>query len=168
MTASDIQPEPAAPARPIWLVTLADLALLLVGFFVLVQANRADPRVLARAVRTGFTQDAPIPVAAQQVAGFAPGSARPPSAPVPLIAWAADQLRDPRVTLTVTGAVDGTPADVDPATGSAALLAADRARVVAAVLAPLAPARVTIAAAAGAHGRAVTVTLAFTGEGKQP
>ncbi|WP_137788436.1 flagellar motor protein MotB [Sphingomonas sp. 3P27F8] len=37
-----------APARPLWLMTLADLALLLVGFFVLLQANQTlDPHKLA-------------------------------------------------------------------------------------------------------------------------
>ena len=37
------------PARPIWLITLADLALLLVGFFVFIQANNhLDGRKLAQ------------------------------------------------------------------------------------------------------------------------
>lgn len=164
MTAPDIWPEPDASARPIWLVTLADLSLLLVGFFVLVQANRAHHR---KPVGTGLTAEAPLPVAAQGLAGFAPGSATLPSAPVALTAWAAEQLRDPRTMLTVTGATDGTPSDVDPATGSGALLAADRARAVAAHLAPLAPARIAIATT-GARGRAVTVTLAFAGERNRP
>lgn len=164
MTAPDIWPEPDAPARPIWLVTLADLSLLLVGFFLLIQANRADHR---QPVGTGVTAEAPLPVAAQGLAGFAPGSATLPSAPAPLAAWAAEQLRDPRVILTVTGAVDGTAADLDPTTGSGALLAADRARAVAAHLAPLAPARIAVATT-GARGRAVTITLAFAGERNRP
>lgn len=154
----------ALPARPLWLVTLADLALLLVGFFVLVQATRIEPAALARSLRAGFTaEEPPMAVAAEGIGGFAPGSARLPGDGAALVAWARGALVDPRVGLTVTGATDGSAADVDPATGSAALLAADRARAVAALLAPLAPARVKLATSA-ARARAVTVTLAFAGE----
>ncbi|MFX5817433.1 flagellar motor protein MotB, partial [Acinetobacter baumannii] len=43
------------PSRPIWLMTLADLALLLVGFFVLLQASQQlDRAALARGLRAGF------------------------------------------------------------------------------------------------------------------
>ncbi len=67
-------PDTAAP-RPLWLVTLADLALLLVGFFVLIQATRAQPSALAHSLRAGFATDEPaLPVAAEGVMGFAPGS----------------------------------------------------------------------------------------------
>ena len=74
-----------APARPLWLWTLADLALLLVGFFVLIQAT--DRQALAKGLREGFggvartqTQAGvaaaadPIPLASA-AAGFARGSA---------------------------------------------------------------------------------------------
>ena len=57
------------PARPLWLWTLADLALLLVGFFVLVQAT--DRQALAKGLREGFggavvdsVKPDPIPLAA--------------------------------------------------------------------------------------------------------
>lgn len=154
-------------SRPLWLVTLADLALLLVGFFVLLQA-RADHPGLARALHARFSSDeTPLVVAAEGFAGFAPGSAVLPADALPLKRWAAEQLRDPRVTLTVTGAVDGSATDVDPATRSSNLLAADRARAVAALLAPLAPARVATATSSS-RGRAVTVTLAFAGERNTP
>lgn len=160
---------PLSPSggRPLWLVTLADLALLLVGFFVLVQV-RGDHAGLVRALHARFADDddATIPVAAESVTGFAPGSAMPPAAPTRLRRWAAEQLRDPRIVLTVTGAVDGSAADVDPASRSGDLLAADRARAVAATIAPLSPARVRVATATGARG--VTVTLGFAGERTMP
>ncbi len=158
-------PEPAS-SRPLWLVTLADLALLMVGFFVLVQASRVAPTSLARSLRSGFAEvkaaDVPMPVAANRLGGFANGSAALPGGSAPIVAWASEELRDPRVQLTVTGSADADAGDVDPATGSAAILATDRARAVAAELATLAPARIAVATATGP--RAVTITLAFAGE----
>ena len=157
-----------APDRPIWLVTLADLALLLVGFFVLLQANqKLDPRKLADGLREGFGAPplAPIPLAANAIGGFAPGSAALPEAPDALIRWAREAARDPRVSLTVTGGTDGGGADVDRATGSAAVLAADRARAVAAALGDVAPGRILIATTNRPGRRRVVVTLAFAGEG---
>src|SRR6201989_3016946 len=98
------------PARPLWLWTLADLALLLVGFFVLVQAT--DRQALARGLREGLGGDVPaatvtpapdpIPLAAAAVL-FAQGSATITS-PDGLEEFARTSLRDPRVTLRVTGA----------------------------------------------------------------
>lgn len=164
-----------APGRPLWLITLADLALLLVGFFVLLQANHhLDPRRLANGMREGFgASDQPVsaptppamPIAANALGGFAPGSATLPAAPDALIGWAREAARDPRVALTVTGGTDGTPADVDPSTGSAAVLAADRARAVAAALGQVAPGRILVATTNRPGQRRVTVTLAFAGEG---
>ncbi|GGB23615.1 hypothetical protein GCM10011380_11680 [Sphingomonas metalli] len=155
-----------ASGRPLWLVTLADLALLMVGFFVLVQAHQADPRQLARSLREGFVDSKPaeplLAVAANRLDGFAPGSAALPAGADTIAGWAKDQLIDPRVVLTVTGSADAARGDVDPATRSAAILAADRARALAARLAPLAPARVAIATTTGPAG--VTVTLAFAGD----
>ena len=155
------------PSRPLWLVTLADLALLLVGFFVLLQV-RGDG--VARALHTRVAaDDIPMAVAAEQVS-FAAGSAVLPRDPEALRGWAADQLRDPRVMLTVTGTVDGRAADVEPATRSGELLAADRARAVAATIAPLSPARVRVATATGkaTKARGATVTLGFAGERTEP
>ncbi|UVO51234.1 flagellar motor protein MotB [Sphingomonas sp. SUN019] len=166
-----------APARPLWLITLADLALLLVGFFVLLQANQnLDKRALASGFRQGFggaakdtapePQSESMPVAAAAMLDFAPGSATLPSTPDAIVAWAREAAKDPRVRLTVTGASDGSAADVDPDTGSAAVLAADRARAVAAALAAVAPGRLVIVNAARPGRRHVVVTLDFAGEPK--
>jgi len=177
MTLADEFPE-APSGRPVWLITLADLALLLVGFFVFIQANSSlDGRKLAQGFRAGFGIDAPaaptapdpMPVAAAAMLGFAPGSAVLPQSPAGVIAWARAAAADPRVTLKVAGETDGSAADVDPATGSAALLAADRARTLAAALAAahvVQPGRLTIVnapARAGKGRRAVLVTLGFAG-----
>lgn len=160
-----------APGRPIWLMTLADLALLLVGFFVLIQATQTlDRKALAKGLREGFGAPAPvvdpIAVASNAVFDFTPGSATMPSAPG-LAGWAREALADPRVTIRVSGSTDGTPADVDRATGSAAILAADRARGVAAALAAAgvrAPGRFIIVNAPGSGRRGVLLTQSFIGD----
>lgn len=152
--------------RPTWLMTLADLALLLVGFFVLLQAHGSDDRALAGALRARFGDAAapprPMPVAAAASEDFAPGSAVLPRAPGALLDWARDAVRDPRVSLAITGGVDGSAADVDPATGSGVVLAADRARALAAALAPVSR-RLAIVTAVTPGRRAATVTIGFTG-----
>lgn len=159
-------------SRPIWLVTLADLALLLVGFFVLIQVNQTlDKQALAKGLREGFgitTRIAdPMPVAVAAMADFTPGSSALPASPASIIAWARSAATDPRVQIKITGATDGTSADVEPVTGSASVLAADRARAVAAALASAGavPAdRLTIANDPAPGRRAVTLTLGFSGE----
>ena len=158
------------PSRPPWLVTLADLALLLVGFLVLVQATSLDHDALAQGIREGFgvAADAPpLPVSNDAVTGFAVGSSALPVMPAGTIAWARDAARDPRVALTITGMVDGTPADADATTGSGAVLAVDRARGVAAALIAaraIAPNRITITNSAATGDRRVAVGLAFVGD----
>ncbi len=160
------------PARPVWLVTLADLALLLVGFFVLLQANQTlTPRDLARCIAEGFGAEPPpaaMPVASHGIAGFAPGSAVLPQRPDTLVAWARDELRDPRVRLTVTGGTDGTTQYFDRATRSATVLAADRSRAVASALAMagVPDARLSLSTNPARTPRAVLVTLSFAGEAK--
>ena len=168
MTMVDELPDPAA-ARPLWLITLADLALLLVGFFVLLQANeKIDPRTLARGIAAGFGVEAPpaMPVASHGIDGFAPGSAALPQSTGALLAWSRGELRDPRVRLTVTGVADGSAQDVDPASRSATLLAADRARAVAAAMAQggVPDGRIAVTTALHPGRRTVLVTLAFAGE----
>ncbi|WP_374944084.1 flagellar motor protein MotB [Sphingomonas sp.] len=156
-----------APPRALWVVTLADLALLLVGFLLLVQVS-GDRAALAKGLREGFgeTPAAAMPVLATATPEFAAGSATLPR-DLALVAWARDAVRDPRVMLTITGAVDGTPDDIDPATGSGAVLAADRARAVASLLAGAVPAgRLTIATTIAPGRRAAALTLAFAGERK--
>lgn len=166
---------PDAPAgRPLWLVTLADLALLLVGFFVLIQANQSlDRKALADGIRAGFgapaavTATEPLPVASAGVFDFARGSAVLPASAGSLRAWAREAVSDPRVSLRVTASVDGTAGDVDRDTGSAAVLAADRARAVAVALSPDVPGhRLLIETAERPSRRQVVVTTAFTGEKK--
>jgi hypothetical protein len=156
-----------APSRPVWLMTLADLALLLVGFLVLTQATQPAARsALAQGIREGFGAAQPaaaMPVAATTLT-FASASAAA-QGEAALAAWARDALRDPRVTLTITGATDGSAVDIDPATGSPLVLAADRARVAAAVLAKVAPpARLSLTTTTRPTGRVATITLAFAGE----
>ena len=83
-------PDTAAP-RPLWLVTLADLALLLVGFFVLIQASE-KPRAITDALRQSFggaPAPAALPVMAAGLFDFAPGSATLPDSPATVIAWCA-------------------------------------------------------------------------------
>ena len=158
-------PHPRAP----WAMTLADLALLLVGFLLLVQVS-GDKGALAKSLRQGFgAPEAPaMPVLATATGEFASGSAALGSDPA-LVAWARDALRDPRVTLEITGAVDGTPADVDRASRSGAVLAADRARAVAALIGQSVPdARLTITTAIVPGRRAATVAQAFAGEVRRP
>ena len=175
MTADDLYPEPVAN-RPIWLMTLADLGLLLVGFFVFVQAaQHLDGRRLAQGIRSGFgatpaatpaPAGEPMPVAAAAMLDFAPGAATLPSSPAGLIAWAREATRDPRIVLKVSGGIDGSPSDVDATTGSGALHAADRARAVAAALAQapaVPPGRLEILGAGMPGHRCVTVTIGFAG-----
>jgi outer membrane protein OmpA-like peptidoglycan-associated protein len=156
------------PARPLWLITLADLSLLLVGFFVLLQANqRMEPRELAAGIRSGFgappLPDDAMAVDMAVVRDFAPGSAVLPDAATAL-AWAQAAARDPRTRLKITGETDGTSADTDPATGSGAILAADRARTVASFLirsGVVAPERIVIVTARGE--RRAVLTLGYDG-----
>lgn len=164
---------PLAPMRPLWLVTLADLALLLLGFVVLVQATEHNGRhALAEGLRARFgSQPAPaastaIPVSAFATSDFGTGSATLPSDPQPLVDWAREALADPRVALTVTGSADGSRADVDPASGSGTVLALDRTRAIVAALAAgrVATNRLSLATAIRPGARRVTITLAFAGE----
>lgn len=160
------------PMRSVWLATLADLALLLVGFFALLQATRPAERPrLVEAIRAGFTDAAP-PHMALDVAAVAPfpaGSATPPAASLAAaIGWARGAARDPRTTIELVGFTD--PAgDADPATGSAPLLAADRARAVAAALVragAVRPDRLSLSAAPAPRGRAVQLRLVFSGSNR--
>jgi len=170
----DLAWEPA-PARAPWLLTLADLALLLVGTLLLFQAlAREAPQAVAAGIRQGFAGARPdpadpLPVAAAALDGFAPGSAALPGDGGALTGWVRDALRDPRITVTLTGAADGSAADVDSATRSGAALAADRARGVLAMLVAqgIPAARLQLAARTG-PARSVTFTLAFAGATGRP
>ena len=164
------------PSRPLWLVTLADLALLLVGFLVLVQAMGMERRpALVDALRAEFGAGGPVPHApapaqpsimpvAAAALHFAPGSAEPVDPDPLLVPWAREALADPRVRLSVTAATDGSAADVDPVTHSAVVLAADRARAAAALIGPVAANRLTLSTATAPGQRTALVTLAFSSE----
>ena len=158
-----------APARSVWLITLADLALLLIGFFVLLQAHReADRSALLAGLRSGFGTEAPAPVdpmavARARVDGYAPGSAEADLTAT--IAWARDVARDARTVITITGSTAPN-GDVDARTGSAAILAADRARAVAAGLVAqgaVSPDRLILRVTPG-HRQAVTLSVGFAGD----
>lgn len=156
------------PARAPWLVTLADLSLLLVGFFVFLQATQVDPGKLAAGIRAGFgvsdNAPAPMPVAIATATGFAPGAAIPGDT-ASALEWASTAARDPRTRLRITGEVDGSPGDVDPVTGSGPILAADRARAVAAMLIrahAIDPSRILISTGRGQ--RRAVLTLGFEGD----
>lgn len=155
-------------ARAPWLMTLADLSLLLVGFFVFLQANQVDPAKLAAGIRAGFgaseTTPAPMPVDIATATGFAPGSAVAADTGSAL-EWARTAARDPRTRLRITGEVDGSAADVDAATGSGPILAADRARAVAALLIrqhAIDPSRIILSTGRGQ--RRAVLTLGFEGD----
>lgn len=176
-------PAEEARRRAPWLVTLADLFMLLVGFFVFLQANTAlDARAIGDGIRGGFgvalapapvppvapvQPAAPIPLEAGAITGFAPASSvMSAGAAAPALAWARAAAADPRTILTITGQTDGSAADVDPDTRSAAVLAADRARAAARLLAAvLPPERLRIATGTGARG--VTLHIGFAGQ-KEP
>lgn len=152
-------------SRPIWLTTLADLALLLVGFFVFLQASQTDPKRLAASFRAGFgvTEAPAMPVDIAQVGDFAPGSAQL-TGTGPALGWTRSAAADPRTRLRIVGEVDGSAADVDPVTGSGPILAADRARAVAALLVrsgAVAPGR--IALSTGRGERRAVLTLGYDG-----
>ena len=154
-----------APGRPLWLTTLADLSLLLVGFFVFLQAAQAiDKRALTAGIRAGFDAQ-PIPMTVDRAAidGFAPGSAALPAGTANTVDFVRGAAADRRIAVTLTGGTDG---DVDPTTGSAAILATDRARAVAALLVregAVTPAQIAFAPP-GTGGRGVSIDLGFAGE----
>jgi hypothetical protein len=157
------------PQRAVWLVTLADLSLLLVGFFVFLQATQVEPARLAAGIRAGFgapaseAASAPMPVDLATM-GFAPGSAVLGDSRA-AVEWARAAARDPRTRLRVTGEVDGSAGDVDGATGSGAILAADRARATAALLVrahAVAPDHLILSTGRGQ--RRAVLTLGFEGD----
>lgn len=162
-----------AKAKPLWLTTLADLALLLLGFFVFLHASNAlDKAAIANSIRAAFGAQTPIapqpelPTDMARVTGFAPGKAIADRQALGAIAdWAARAAQDPRTTLRLTGSVDGSVSDRDAATGSGTILGYDRARSVAVALIDahaIAADRIAIAPPAGGE-RAVRLTIEYAG-----
>lgn len=105
------------PGQPLWLITLADLALLLVGFFVFLQATSHKPRSEQTAIQAGIREafggpaEARLAVDANAITSFAPGRADLPANAAAIVDWARSALSDPRTRLVVTGYADGSPAD---------------------------------------------------------
>ena len=128
----------------------------------------AERPALVQAIRAGLTDAPPPPMAVEMaaVAPFAAGSATPPPASLAsAIAWARGAARDPRTRVELVGATDPH-GDTDVLTGSAPLLATDRARTVAAALVhagAVRPDQITIAAASTPLGRGVQLRLGFSG-----
>jgi hypothetical protein len=95
------------PVRPLWLMTLADLSLLLLGFFAFLQATAHKPRphqaAISASIREAFGGEAALRLAVDANAvAFPPGSAIPPDLNA-IQEWARDALADPRTRLIVTG-----------------------------------------------------------------
>lgn len=151
-------------AKPLWLITLADLSLLLVGFFVFLQATSHKPQPEQAAIQAGIREafggvgETPLAVDANAIAGFATGSAALPADTRALADWARDGLADPRTKLIVTGFADGSPAD--RANGSALALAGLRAEAAAAALG-IAPDRMRLAAEVAPGARRVTLSISY-------
>lgn len=152
--------------RPLWLITLADLSLLLVGFFVFLQATAHKPKQQQAAIEAGIREafggdaQARLAVDANVVTGFAPGSAALPRDAAAIAGWARDALGDPRTKLVVTGYADGTPAD--QLEGSALALAGLRAdRMAAALHGAVPPDRIRASAAVMPGARRVTLTISY-------
>jgi hypothetical protein len=142
--------------RPLWLVTLADLSLLLVGFFVFLQATAHKPAREQAAISAGIREafggepNARLAVDANAVA-FAPDSAAAPDLGA-IRGWARDALADPRTRLVVTGYAD-------PGEGLA--LAGARADAVIRGLSGVAPARLRAGAALLPGAHRVTLTISY-------
>jgi outer membrane protein OmpA-like peptidoglycan-associated protein len=152
------------PGRPLWLITLADLSLLLVGFFVFLQATAHKEQKQQAAIQAGIRQafggepEPRLAVDANLIGGFGTGSAELPSGSAQVVAWSRDALADPRTRLLVTGYADGSIEDRHQ--GSALALAALRADAVAANLS-VPTDRVRIDASVAPGARRVTLTISY-------
>jgi flagellar motor protein MotB len=155
------------PARPLWLITLADLSLLLVGFFVFLQAtahkSKQQQDAIEASIREAFGgSSAPaqqLAVAVNRVDGFGAGSADLPHDMGGIASWARDALADPRTRLIVTGYADGGPSD--QMSGSGLALAGLRAEAVAAMLAGVPRDRIKVGAALMPGARRVTLVVSY-------
>ena len=153
-------------ARPLWLITLADLSLLLVGFFVFLQATShksdAQQAAVEASIREAFGGDPAqrLSVDANFVTGFAAGGADLPPGIADLAAWAREALADPRTRLVVTGYADGSGAD--RIGGSGLALAGLRAdRVTTELARTIAADRIRSGAAVAPGARRVTLTISY-------
>ena len=135
-------PAPIRPKKGLWLITFADLALLLVCFFVLLHAIDARDDVeagkaaLTDSLRAAFTAGPPAPLGLEVAAidGFAKGSATLSRDPAAVVEWLRSATADTRAYVVVGGEADGTATDIDPE-GGPLTLSARRAEAVAAAIA---------------------------------
>jgi hypothetical protein len=143
-------------ARPLWLITLADLSLLLVGFFVFLQATSHKPAIQQAAISAGIREafgggaGPRLSVDANAVA-FARGSAVPPDLRA-IRAWAEEAIVDPRTRLVVTGYADP---------GESLSLAGARADAVLGQLTHIPFDRVRAGASRLPGARRVTLTISY-------
>lgn len=155
----------ARSSRPLWLITLADLSLLLVGFFVFLQATAHKPErqraAIEASIRAAFGGDAATELAVQAnvVDGFAAGGDAVPVDLGAVSAWARDALADPRTRLVITGYADGSAAD--QLSGSGVALAGLRADTVASALAGIPRDRIRIGATVLPRARRVTLVISY-------
>lgn len=158
------------PSRPLWLITLADLSLLLVGFFVFMQATAHKPErqraAIEASIRGAFGGNGngngnanELAVQANSVDGFVPGSADLPIDIDSLSAWARDALTDPRTRLVITGYADGSVSD--QLASSSLALAGLRAEAVADTLTGVARDRIRASAAVMPGARRVTLVISY-------
>lgn len=155
------------PGRPLWLITLADLSLLLVGFFVFLQAtahkSKQQQDAIEASIRQAFGGSAvtapELAVAVNRVDGFSPGRADPRGDMPSVAAWARDALADPRTRLIVTGYADG--GTDDQLSGSGFALAGLRAETVAKALAGVPRDRIKLGAAVMPGARRVTLVISY-------
>ena len=158
----------ARPGRPLWLITLADLSLLLVGFFVFLQAtshkSKQQQDAIEASIREAFggATDAAAPqlaVAVNTVDGFGLGTATTPIDMDSVAAWARDALADPRTHLIVTGYADGGPSD--QLSGSGLALAGLRAERVLNAMPGVPRDRVRLGAALMPGARRVSLVISY-------
>jgi len=151
------------PGRPLWLITLADLSLLLVGFFVFLQATAHKPERDREAINAGIRQafggepGTRLAVEANLVP-FAQGSALLPGDLAAIRSWVRGALADPRTRLIVTGYSDGSTAD--RLSNSSLALAAARADAVASKL-DISAERIRVGAGVLPGARRVTLTISY-------
>lgn len=152
------------PRQSPWLMTLADLSLLLVGFFVFMQATALKSQPKQAAISAGIREafggaaDVRLAVEANVISGFAPTSAALPRDADAIVIWARDALADPRTKLIVTGYAD----PAERGGGSTLALAGRRADAVVAAFGDTVPAdRILLAAAVMPDARRVTLVISY-------
>lgn len=159
--------------RARWVMTLADLFMLLVGFFVMLHAAEARHQTSAmtaavkRALGVKVARGQPERVAldANALTGFSAGDAALPAAVWPVAQWLRQAAADPRSRVLVTGHSDDR--EADRSTGGLMVAAARADSVARAIVktGAVPASRIDLAASAGGADRRVDITISF---GPQP